>query len=667
MDFFEAQDQALNRSKRLVLFFFLAVAGIVGAVYLAVTVGFFYFHHKTGQAAPPLFAPGRFLWTAGIVSAVIGLGSLWKISAIRRSGGERIAKDLGGRRISSTSQRPDERKLLNVVEEMAIAAGLPVPKVYVMDREPGINAFAAGFAVDQAVIGVTRGAIEQLDRDELQGVVAHEFSHILNGDMRLSTRLSGWIFGIMMLTLLGRGFWELLKSGDGDVGSETYRTTRPRLSGGGGGGDAKGAGALIIAVIIVAILITVIGFIGECFARLIQAAVSRQREYLADAAAVQFTRNPEGIGNALRRIGGRSQGSRVHHSQAGEYAHAFFGKSSKSQAAFFATHPPLPERIRRVLPDWSGDFLPPRPTKPPVIPESTGAATVSHNGPLPGMSIGPDGGAAFQQMLTAGLFMRTLGQLRAQGQAYAARTRTALLASLPDLLEKPGQSTRALLALLLPPDPARHADLCATLMEQIPELADDLSPLAERLHALPRDQRLVLLELLAPRLAEDLIPSERPAFAAAAQVLVEADGAVAPFELACLQVLQRQLFPQSDAHTKAPETAELIQAARTLATRIAQETPTADLPTAAILQQASRQAPFFMNQLAPVETIHFREIDQAIKQMAASPLDIRRQFLQVCERIVAADEKASPDEVELLRAVAFGLGLPATPFFSIVP
>lgn len=666
MDFFEAQDQARSRSKRLVLYFFLAVGGIVAAVYLAVTVGFFYFHHEMEKPPPSFFALGRFLCTASIVSAVIGLGALWKITKLRKSGGAGIAKDLGGRRIPSSTQRPDERKLLNVVEEMAIAAGLPVPKVYVMDKEPGINAFAAGFSIDDAVVGVTRGAIEQLDRDELQGVIAHEFSHILNGDMRLSTQLSGWIYGIMMLTLLGRGFWELLKSaGDSDCGSGDF--IRVGRGGGGGKGGGKGAGALIVAIIIVAVLITVIGFIGELFARLIQAAVSRQREYLADAAAVQFTRNPEGIGNALRRIGGRSQGSRVHHSQAGEFAHAFFGNSSERRVSFFATHPPLPERIRKVLPDWKGDFLPPRPT-PKAAAASKPPPVQSRSGPLPGMGIGPDsahspGDAHFRQMLTAGLFMRSLGQLQAQGQAYAASARKALHDRLSDLLETDGQSPRLLLALLLEADADRSGDQHKFLKQYVPDLADELPHLAGRLHSLPRGHRLILLEILAPRLTEDLIPPERSNFAAAAEALARADGRISAFELACLQVLQRQLFSAPEAADSPPDTAKTVQAACTLATRIAHETPSTSIPMATLLAQASRQAPFFVNQLKPVEPLGFDEVNAAFTLLGQSPPGIRQQFLQICERIVAADEQASIDEVELLRAIAFGLGVPAAPIF----
>lgn len=676
MDFFEAQDQARSRTKFLVGYFGLAVVFIVAAVYLAVTAGVFYYQHKVGAGPTPLFDFARFAWTAGIVAPLIGLGSLWKITKFRRTGGAGIAKELGGRRLNPSTRRPEERKLMNVVEEMSIASGVPVPEVYVLDDESGINAFAAGFEVDQAAVGVTRGAIEQLDRDELQGVIAHEFSHILNGDMRLSTKLSGWIYGIVMLTLLGRGFWALIRGGSGGSrrsGGGIYLGGGGRSRSGGGGSSSNrggGGGALILAVILVAVLVTIIGFIGEFFARLIQAAVSRQREYLADAAAVQFTRNPAGIGDALRRIGGIPHGSRVHHSQAGEFAHAFFSKSLRGKVAFLATHPPLPERIHRVLPEWSGDFLPPRPPPEPQIKpahadQKSGAGAAS---PIPGMGVGPDaargtGDAHFRQMLTAGLFMRSIGQLREQGQAYAVQAREALHQALPDILEEEGQSPLLILALLLQQDEATLAGQRQVLAQQLPELAGAVPGLATRLQALPRGQRLILLEMAAARLAEDLIPPERENFVNAVEALVQADGHVAPFELACLQVVRRRLFAEAEDGPAKPAAKEIVQAARHLATRIARETPATEIPLAELLRQASQQAPYFMNQLAPVESTRFEDLDLAFECLARSPLGIRRQFLQICERIVAADEKATADEVELLRAVAIGLRVPAAPIF----
>ncbi|MFP4069681.1 MAG: M48 family metallopeptidase [Opitutales bacterium] len=665
MDFFEAQDQARTRTRLLIAYFVAAIVLILAAVYFAVTAGVVYYHHEVGGSARPgLFSAPRLAWTAGIVVPLVVFGSLWRITQLRRIGGPGVARSMGGRKIDPSTRRPEERKLVNVVEEMAIAAGVPVPEIYLLDDEAGINAFAAGFGLDDAAIGVTRGAVEQLDREELQGVVAHEFSHILNGDMRLSTKLSGWIFGIVMLTLLGRGFWALIKGGSG-------RSSRGGvyLGGGRGGrggrGKSKGnAGALIIAVILVAVLITIIGFLGECFARLIQAAVSRQREYLADAAAVQFTRNPAGIGNALRRIGGKGAGSRVSHPRAGEFAHAFFSKSLRGEVAFLATHPPLPRRIRRILPDWKGDYLQPRPGPGP---KQKKAEPVPDRGRSFGPAIGPDAkadGGRFQQMLTAGLFMRCLGQLREQGRAYAAQTREKLQRTLPALFDHSEESPVAVLALLYQPDEAVAARQRGILEERLPDLAGAVPTCADQVRAFDRAERLVLLEVMAARLPDAVIPPEREDFIACVEALVQADDKVSPFELACLQVVRRRRRKEAEADPPdRPDGAAVLRAAGALATRLAAETKLEGARAATVLKEASRQAPYFMNQLAPAESVAFDALEEAFDVLARTPFGIRKQFLEICERIVAADEQATADEAELLRAIAIGIGVPAAPIF----
>jgi len=247
-----------------------------------------------------------------------------------------VAELLDGRLINSSARDANERKLLNVVEEMAIASGVPVPQVYVMNEEPGINAFAAGHSSGDAVIGVTRGCMTLLSRDELQGVIGHEFSHVLNGDMRLNLRLIGLIFGILCLTIIGRIL----------IRTRGRKNPLPLLG----------------------IALIVIGWAGVVFGRLIQAAVSRQREVLADASAVQFTRNPAGLAGALKKIGGLAEGSHLKSPHAEEASHLFFANGMGESIFSFATHPPLVERIRALDPSFDGKF----PTI--VIPEATAGA-----------------------------------------------------------------------------------------------------------------------------------------------------------------------------------------------------------------------------------------------------------------------------------------------------
>ena len=315
MNFFEHQAAARRGSGRLVLLFGLAVAGIVLAVDLAT-----------------LLVTGSWGATAAATVAtllVIGLGSLYRIASLR-GGGAVVAAQMGGTFVPEDTRDPSLRRLRNVVEEIAIASGVPVPKLFVMEQEPGINAFAAGYSPSDAAVAVTRGALDRLNRDELQGVIAHEFAHVLNGDMRLNIRLIGLLFGILMLSLIGQ---RILIYG--------------RL-----GRSRDGAPVLVAALVAMAV-----GAIGVFFGRMIKAGVSRQRELLADASAVQFTRQTRGLAGALKKIGGLDAGSKLQDkADAEEVSHMLFGQGT-AFSGLFATHPPLVERIRRLEPTFDARQL----------------------------------------------------------------------------------------------------------------------------------------------------------------------------------------------------------------------------------------------------------------------------------------------------------------------
>ena len=333
MDFFDRQTRARRNTKLLVVYFVCGVALLILAVYAAALLifagaGASHQHRYGEEASIALWQPQLFLGVAVGTLAVIAMGSGFKTLELAQ-GGSAVATSLGGRLVDPNTSDPDERKLLNVVEEMAIAAGLPVPQVYVLPDERGINAFAAGHSTSDAVVAVTEGSIRLLTRDELQGVIGHEFSHILNGDMRLNLRLMGIIFGILCLAVIGR----------------VLLYTRGRSS-----KDKNPLPLLGLALI-------VIGWIGVVFGRLIQAAVSRQREFLADASSVQFTRNPAGLAGALKKIGGLSYGSKLEAASRGEASHMFFGNGmGESFFHLMDTHPPLAERIRAIDPSFDGTF-----------------------------------------------------------------------------------------------------------------------------------------------------------------------------------------------------------------------------------------------------------------------------------------------------------------------
>ncbi len=341
-DFFKRQDDARRNTGRLVMLLAAGLLAITAVTYVLIMlvwtqVGQGGRHFEPVRQAPSFWNPGMFALVAGATTLVV-LGASWvRTMQLRSGGGAGVAGGMGGREIFQGGADPDERKLMNVVEEMSIASATPMPRVFVMDDEEGINAFAAGWAPDSAVICVTRGAITGLSRDQLQGVVAHEFSHILNGDMRMNIRLMGLGFGLLALAIVGR---LLLQMGSGGRSSSSRK------------GDGTAALALIGLVVLV------MGYVGAFFGQLMQAAISRQREFLADASAVQFTRNPEGLAGALKQIG--ASGCQVHSSHSKEAGHMFFGSSATHLTSLLATHPPLEERIRRLDPAWDGALPAPR-------------------------------------------------------------------------------------------------------------------------------------------------------------------------------------------------------------------------------------------------------------------------------------------------------------------
>jgi Zn-dependent protease with chaperone function len=322
MDFFEHQQQARRHTALMIVLFVLAVAATVIVVDLIGVLVYTLTNHPRGAMSSATFALGRtpgsvHLGIAAVTLGVIGFGSGLRMFDLA-AGGTAVANMVGARYVKRDTSDLMEKRLLNLVEEMALASGITVPLVYVMDKQTTINAFAAGYSPNEAVVVLTRGALEKLNRDELQGVIGHEFSHILNGDMRLNVRLIGVIAGLVLIGLAGRFLM--------NVGQRGRADPRPILLG---------------------VALWTVGSIGVFFGSLIKAAISRQREFLADASAVQFTRNPEGICGALFKIG--VEGSRVDERHADELSHMYFGDSVDSAFGFMDTHPPLEERIERIL------------------------------------------------------------------------------------------------------------------------------------------------------------------------------------------------------------------------------------------------------------------------------------------------------------------------------
>ena len=348
MNFFAQQQRARTLTFRLMLLLCIAVICLIimTTIVLSALLYFFQSHVTSIHAATAysqsyyqhfvqLVQSSYFVWIVTTITLVIAAGSFYKHLQIQR-GGEYIALTLGGRLISADTQNLDEKRLLHVVEEMAIAAGMPLPKVYILP-EQGINAFAAGNDWQKAVIGITQGCIETLSRDELQGIIAHEFSHIFNGDMRLNLRLVAILHGILLIGLLG----DLILH----TSTPRYTITPSKRK-----SDRKqlfflGAGLVII------------GYAGVFFGTLIKAAVSRQREFLADASAVQYTRNPLGIGSALNRITTHVTHSEITHPKTAQFTHMYFADAMLNNFLhIFATHPSINDRLKRIFPSGIPDF-----------------------------------------------------------------------------------------------------------------------------------------------------------------------------------------------------------------------------------------------------------------------------------------------------------------------
>ncbi|WP_309387114.1 M48 family metallopeptidase [Cerasicoccus frondis] len=629
MDFFAAQDDAHSRTKLLVVYFILAVISIIVALYALCMV--FYSYGTTPENQPVqwvLWQPMVLAGVGGFVVLLVGGASLSKIAELKGGGGV-VAKSVGGRKVDPATTDPDERKLMNVIEEMAIASGTPVPEIYILDREDSINGFAAGYTPDDAAIAVTRGCIQRLSRDELQGVIAHEFSHILNGDMRMNIKLMGVLFGILLISIIGEGvmragFWS-------DVGSRRR--------------DDKGGNAIMLF----GLGMMAIGWIGVFFGRLIQSAISRQREYLADASAVQFTRNPDGIGGALMKIGGGS--SVVNHHHTSETAHFFFANALKSSfGGAFATHPPLPDRIQRIVPNWDGKFqaapAPQRQTsQPPPIPSAQARHKVD---PL--------------QMIAG------VGAIGASQLAYAQQSRAQAEEALGEQIHDSSQAGALILALLLDRDSGIRTKQLVWLKQDGGEaLAQAVARDYPKAQAQGVKQRIPLIEMTLPALSQ-ISRQDYDALLKRIVKLSEADEEISFYEFAVMRLVKRHLgrkFEGHQAKTKVITSTGPLREhfAMLLSTMVWAGEPSNDAEAGKIFTDAIQHAPLFHGQvqLLPIDNLGFNELDKALDVLASARFGTKRQILAACAAAVAHDGEVTTDEGELIRAVAVTLDCPMPP------
>ena len=641
MDFFERQDKARRKTKLLVFYFTAAIGLLVVAVYIAIALIFLRSGASDSIDRPTFgwWEPELFMWTALGTLVVILIGSVSKTMQLAR-GGSAVAEMLDGRLINSNTIDPDERKLLNVVEEMAIASGVPVPQVYVMDNEAGINAFAAGHSTSDAAISTTRGCMKILSRDELQGVIGHEFSHILNGDMRLNLRLMGLIFGILALTVIGR---VLLR-------------TRGRKN----------------PLPLLGLALLIIGWIGVLFGRMIQAAVSRQREFLADASAVQFTRNPAGLAGALKKIGGLSSGSLLESPHAEEASHLFFANGMSTSAGLMSTHPPLGERIRALDPSFDGNF-------PSVsIEEAVQVKPIARKMPppipvpplIPGFPQPQAGGAGVvPAVIAAGAILPDIGQPTTQHLRYAVELRDTIPMSLESAAREPFGASSIIFALLLSNDETAR-------QKQLVELTNAGSDAMrmETLRLWPDTQNLAvrakipLIDTALPALRR-LSAEQFQQFRTVTQTLVESDNKIDLFEYMLQKTVLRHLepyfFPRRGIVTQfyalrplAGDCGVLLSAMAYAGHENATEAQAAFARGAQLLSHAAKcEIPFL-----PQAHCDLPQVEAALERLSQSVPQIKKNVINACAQTVAADGVIQEREAELLRAIADALDCPVPPF-----
>ena len=630
-DFFSHQEQARRNTTILVVLLLTAVTLIILAVYAAVTLGFFFGQLFLNQLTVNSFwDESRFVWTMAITLTLVCGGSLYRSNQLRQGGGAAVAEMMGAERVPVATDNPLLRRLLNVVEEMAIASGTPVPPVYLM-QQSGINAFAAGFSSSDAVIAVTRGATELLSRDQLQAVMAHEFSHILNGDTLLKMRLMGLLYGITLISDAGI----LMMTARNSVAySRSERSSHP-------------------ALIVIGFMIFMVGTIGAVFADMIKRAVSRQREFLADAAAVQFTRNPSGLAGALKTIGGYKGGSRINHAASQQTSHFFFGNAVKSweNKDWWATHPPLIERVRRLEPRFSGDFEP--------LDSASRSASVMHE------AVSAFGGceeASVVPVASVDAVMASIGNPGVAELQHAQVLLTRIPQRLSDFAHDPFTARATMYALLLDgPAKIRTAQL-----EQLQKEADanvfremlvEIQPVVAKLEP---DLKLPLLEMMLPAL-KSLSKSQFDTFRSCIRTLIRADQQIGLFEYMMQRMLLRHLYPAflktrpMTIHFDAA--GELTDEGAAILTILIEKGSHAEPgrvfeAAMRIFSDGSQPAmPNLSHDLIPV-------LDEALRKAERASPAIKRGLLKACVYTVLEDGKTATQEVELLRTIADALDAP---------
>ena len=661
MNFFEAEALARRTTRLLVILYLFAVAAVAAAVCLglgtAYAIGMMYGgvpaginvvidSRHLGSAFLEILRHGVpytvYAWGAGVTLLLILGATLYKVWRLS-GGGVTVAELVGARMVESGSATPEERRLLNVVEEMAIASGVSVPPVFVMDREAGINAFAAGYSPNEAVITVTQGALQTLSRDELQGVIGHEFSHILNGDMRLNVRLMGVLFGIVCIAQFGEF---LIRS----TARSMVRVSR----------ENRGAGIMLVFA---GIALTLIGFLGLEFARLIKAAISRQREFLADASSVQFTRNPDGIAGALDTIASSQRTTLVHDVHAEELSHMFFAQAvSNWMGAMFNTHPPIEERIRRVRPGFQRTRYraqrEPEGVRPIAVLDAMGNVVKT-------IGAGTDWSRSAAQATAVAAVAASVGNPTPEHVDFARRLLAAIPASLRGRLASPEGAQQVMFALAIVGDEASRRVKLEMVRERRGEETaravqgaydEALAAGLGRAHALP------LVGIALPVL-KALKQSARDALVEDVAKVVEADGRVTLGEFVLSTMLRQRLREGAGrpVASKYRSVGEVGDDARVVLSLVAHA---ALAETGAAYAKGADYLGLNVREALPTSQLSTRRVSASLENLRLLAPLTKPRVIKACLEVASADGIITLAQAELVRMVAATLDCPLPPVLA---
>ncbi len=675
MNFFAHQDKARSQTTLLVGLFSVSVLVLIlltEVLFIAVyasSQGLTWQEMQSAEALRQHIGFDNLFYIAVAIVSVVGLAALYKKAQLS-SGGEAIAEAMNGRLLNINTRNPDEKKVLNVVEEMAIASGTPVPPVYLIE-DYSINAFAAGYSPSDAVIGITRGSIQLLDRDELQGVIAHEFSHIFNGDMRLNIRLISTLHGILVIGMLGY-FLMRVSMGSRYYGSG-YRSSSSR--------DNQGA----VPIALIGLGLVIIGYTGTFFGNLIKAAVSRQREFLADASAVQFTRNPQGIGNALKKIGGYSLGSRMDAPEAEQISHMLFGQGVSSHfSGFLATHPPLDNRIKRIEPRWKGNY--PSVALPEAVKANPSAIKVTNKGPVADNAALAMAAAATTSALDsvstgtatanntetgskpAATVMESIGEPTDAHLKEAQKILTSIPESLKEAAHEPFGSRALVYCLLLDreQEKVRSKQLKQLQMYADPAVYSVTLKLQQDVERLHKTCQLPLLDLCLPALKQ-LGKEPLKIFKSNMLKLIKADYKVELFEWSLYRIVMHTLEPP-----KTSGKCVSIKAVREDCQRLLSAVA---LSSTDDLKQAEQRYTQAWDSLDIHPALPF--IEDALEDTSLLDRSLKRanyiyplkkpRLIKACCLCLQGDNSQEHDHaesIELIRAIGNGLDTPIPPMLS---